>query len=143
MNGGAAGSPTYEADEVLARLRRLELRLDELDALAADYARQVPAGQAYDDVQAWVADFFAHHFVRPLGGEWRWCLRWQEHPEALSRLTALWRTWEVLRRDADLGMATWYRDYLDPQLATLLSSRGPFSLCSEERHALPGPLLTY
>ena len=73
-------------------------------------------------------------FARSVGGEIRWCNQWQEHPEALTRLEALWRSWEALRLDTALGVATWLTSYLDPQLATLFGRSGTFTQCTPARH---------
>ncbi len=133
----------YLLEELQARTARLELRVDELDALLpVPGADDVTAGASpgYADVVAWVAGFFAPTFARPVGGEARWCPRWTEHPEAVYRLEALWRTWEVARHDPRTGAALWLRDHLDPQLAVLLSSRGPFAQCTPLRHEVPAAL---
>lgn len=141
-------------EELAARLARIESRVDELDdsdltiqlapgdragsateaaVLAAQRAEE-KLEPAYLDVESWVTEHFAPMYARPLGGEFRWCPRWWEHAEAISRLEALWRSWETLRGDAGLGMATWYRDHLDSQLTILIGNRGPFALCSPDRH---------
>ena len=81
-------------------------------------------------------------FARPVGGEIRWCSHWAEHPEALTRLEALWRAWETLRLDPNLGIATWLTNYLDPQLVALTSRAGTFAQCTPDRHAGTAPLPT-
>ena len=104
------------------------------------------AGAAGDDegpepvylmVEDWVTDHFLPMFRRTLGGEYRWCGRWWRHGEAVSRLTALWHSWEVLRLQPGTGIATWYRDHLDHQLPILMGARGPFYQCSETAHREP------
>src|SRR5205823_343814 len=82
----------------------------------------------------WVTSHFLPMFRRPLGGEYRWCPQWWPHAEAITRLTALWHTWEALRLQPGTGMATWLRDHLDHQLPVLLGRTGPFSMCSEDDH---------
>jgi hypothetical protein len=89
----------------------------------------------YPDLDAWVRQFFVPTFHRPVGGEIRWCSRWPDHAEAITRLTALWRSWEAMRLDPNLGMATWLTSFLDPQLAVLLSRSGTFAQCTPDRHA--------
>ncbi|SCL25889.1 DUF4913 domain-containing protein [Micromonospora inyonensis] len=70
-----------------------------------------------------------------------WCPRWWAHPEALSRLYALWRAWEALRvNDPHTGMSVWWRDHLDPHLAVLTGDAGPFTRCGSDRHRDPEPL---
>ena len=55
-------------------------------------------------------------------------------PEARLRLEALWRSWEALRLDPALGIATWLTNYADPQLAALLHRSGTFARCTPDRH---------
>jgi len=56
-----------------------------------------PAPQpVYSSVERWVTSHFLPMFRRPLGGEYRWCAQWWRHAEAITRLTALWHTWEAL-----------------------------------------------
>jgi hypothetical protein len=91
----------------------------------------------YAAVEDWVTDYFVPMFRRTLGGEFRWCAKWWQHGEAISRLTSLWRVWEVLRLEPATGIATWYRDHLDHQLPILMGARGPFYQCSETVHREP------
>ena len=136
-------------DELEALLRRAVCDLEDLSAnqlsgysppqeLEPEATDDVPE-PVYSSVAAWVDGYFRMVFARSVGGEIRWCDRWQEHPEAVTRLEALWRSWEALRLDANLGMATWLTSFLDPQLAALLSRSGTFAQCGHERHTpLPG-----
>ena len=91
----------------------------------------------YHSVEDWVTCHFLPMFRRPLGGEYRWCTQWWRHAEAITRLTALWHSWEALRLQPGTGMATWLRDHLDHQLPVLLGRTGPFSMCSEDEHIDP------
>lgn len=59
-----------------------------------------------------------------------WCPKWWLHPEALSRLEALWRSWEHLRLDGQTGMSIWWRDHADVHMARLMSAEGPFQGCN-------------
>jgi hypothetical protein len=100
------------------------------------------SGQArpvYARLEDWVEQYFLPTYRRPVGGEIRWCAQWQDHAEAVTRLEALWRSWEALRLDANLGIATWLTTYLDPNLAVLLGRSGPFAPCTPDRHAGPAP----
>jgi hypothetical protein len=97
-----------------------------------------PAPQpVYGSVEEWVTSHFLPMFRRPLGGEFRWCAQWWQHAEAITRLTALWHSWEAMRLQAGTGMAAWLRDHLDHQLPVLLGRTGPFSMCSEDEHIEP------
>jgi hypothetical protein len=89
-----------------------------------------------------VTDGFAPVYCRPTSPTVRWCPRWWDHAEAIYRLEALWRTWELYRLEPRLGIASWLRDYLDPQLAALTSPTGPFAQCTDERHSPIKPLRT-
>jgi len=88
----------------------------------------------YPSLPAWVDDYFAPMYARPLNSVVRWCAQWWDHAEAISRLEALWRSWEAARLDVLRGMAVWYRDFLDPQLPVLLGAAGPFARCAPDRH---------
>ena len=89
-----------------------------------------------------VTEGFAPVYCRPTSPTVRWCPRWWDHAEAIYRLEALWRTWELYRLEPRLGIASWLRDYLDPQLAALTSPTGPFAQCTDERHSPLKPLRT-
>src|ERR1700733_3008384 len=83
-------------------------------------------------VEDWIDEYFLPMFIRPLGGEFRWCPQWWRHPEAVTRLTALWRAWEVCRLEPATGISDWFRDHLDPHLPILLGPRGPFFQCAPQ-----------
>ena len=89
------------------------------DAAAAASGTDVP-GPVYYALEDWLTGYFLPMFRRTLGGEYRWCHQWWQHGEAISRLTALWHAWEVLRLQPGTGIATWYRDHLDHQLPILM-----------------------
>jgi Domain of unknown function (DUF4913) len=90
-----------------------------LDVTAAAPGTDVPA-PVYYALEDWLTGYFLPMFRRTLGGEYRWCHQWWQHGEAISRLTALWHAWEVLRLQTGTGIATWYRDHLDHQLPILM-----------------------
>jgi hypothetical protein len=94
-------------------------------------------GPLYASVQDWVSRHFLPLYRRPLGGEYRWCAQWWRHAEAITRLTALWQSWEAMRLQPGTGMISWLRDCLDHQLPVLLGRGGPFAACSEDEHIDP------
>jgi hypothetical protein len=110
-------------------------------ASASAQSGELAAGPAYARLDVWVEQYFLPTFRRPIGGEIRWCTQWHQHAEAITRLEALWRSWETLRLDPNLGIVTWLTNYLDPLLAILISRAGPFAQCTPERHA-PAPRAT-
>ncbi|MFE5908702.1 DUF4913 domain-containing protein [Streptomyces wedmorensis] len=93
-------------------------------------------GQAYVEELAALARW-VHHLLLPVYGREittgrPWCQQWQEHPEAVARLHALWLAWQQLT-DAEAGLtgpATWHRDHLDPTLLQLRTPDGPFGACT-------------
>ena len=86
----------------------------------------------YPDVQQFVEGWLLPVYRRSVRGHDRvWCPCWWEHAEALSRLVALWRAWELLRLDAGTGMSVWWRDHADHHLTILLSADGPFKGCED------------
>ncbi|MFB0834271.1 DUF4913 domain-containing protein [Arthrobacter halodurans] len=91
------------------------------------------------------AEEFLHEQLLPLynrildSRNGKWCRQWFLHPEAVSRVEAVWRAWEHLRLDAATGMSVWWRDHADPHMSVLLSQKGPFYGCSADRHNTPEP----
>jgi hypothetical protein len=64
----------------------------------------------------------------------KWCMEWYFHPEAVSRVEALWRAWEHLRLDGATGMSVWWRDHADHHMRVLLDPQGPFYYCDKSGH---------
>ena len=85
----------------------------------------------YPSLDVWMEEHFGKLIHRNLNSSAvRWCPLWWRHPEAVSRLTALWRAWEHLRLDPALGLSTWWLHHADPHLAQLMRPDGPFERCS-------------
>jgi hypothetical protein len=93
----------------------------------------------YPTVSAFVEREFAPVFARRITPSFRWCAQWWRHPEALSRFTELWYSWETLRLNPPLGMGTWYEHHLDRHLPILTAGDGPFAGCSPAEHYAPDP----
>ena len=138
-----------DVEELAARVARLEtahqdveLVLETSGAPGAKGGTGNGAGTApdqefaYPNVEAWVGEWVVAVFARRRAGAGaiRWCPQWWAHPEAVVRLEGLWRAWEVLRRDPNLGMATWLRDHFDPQWRILTGDTGPFLGCEGDKH---------
>lgn len=131
-----------QVEDLTARVETLTREIADLGAAVSAGPRVVSPGfedLAYSSLESWVTEFFTPTFRRTFGGEFRWCPRWQDHPEAVLRLDALWRAHESLRSDGPLGMATWFTHFLDPQLAVLLGRGGPFGQCGTDRHTSGSP----
>jgi len=96
----------------------------------------------YGSLLEFVTEGFAPVYCRATSPTLRWCASWWDHAEAIYRLEALWRSWELYRLEPRLGIASWLRDYLDPQLNVLTSPTGPFAQCTDDRHSPAKPLRT-
>ncbi|MEU7377928.1 DUF4913 domain-containing protein [Streptomyces albidoflavus] len=93
-------------------------------------------GKAYVEelaaLTSWVHDLLLPVYGREITTGRPWCQQWQEHPEAVARLHALWLAWQQLT-DVEAGLtgpSTWHRDYLDPTLLQLRTPDGPFRACT-------------
>jgi hypothetical protein len=96
----------------------------------------------YGSVDEFVREFIVPTYRRKIGAggsAQRWIAAWWEHPEAVVRLTAIWRAWEALRLDPATGMSVWLRDHADYHLGVLFSDYGPFA-DSEENSKRGEPL---
>ena len=96
---------------------------------------QEPVEPFFGSLLEFVVEHFGPVYARNTSPTVRWCASWWDHAEAIYRLEALWRTWELYRLEPRLGIASWLRDYLDPQLRELTSPTGPFASCTEDRHS--------
>ncbi|WP_461165357.1 DUF4913 domain-containing protein [Arthrobacter sp. R4-81] len=84
----------------------------------------------YPNLVSFVQEHLSPSYRRSLSGTDRtWCPSWWKHEEAISRLEALWRSWEFLRLDGSTGMSIWWRDHADHHMGILLSADGPFKGC--------------
>ncbi len=113
-----------------------------LEAAAENVALAVLAGQprrplAYPNCAVWLVEYLLPNYVRKAGSH-VWCSSWFEHPEAITRVEGLWRSWETMRWDGGTGMSVWWRDYADVHMQILLSPDGPFFNCRID-HDLPEP----
>jgi hypothetical protein len=87
----------------------------------------------YPNVDEFVRGYLLPNWRRP-DRHPKWCAKWWEHAEAITRLESLWESWEHLRLEAGTGMATWWRDYADPHMAVLTDpDHGPFKKCDPEK----------
>jgi hypothetical protein len=109
-----------------------------LQLVAADGAGEPEAFlPCFGSLEDWVVSVFCPTYVRRSTPSFRWCGEWWRHPEAISRLEALWRSWEALRLDPLLGISSWYSGHLDHQLPILTGAAGPFADCEATQHFPP------
>ncbi|MGW7679569.1 DUF4913 domain-containing protein [Kribbella sp. NPDC054772] len=135
---GNGDRPSGRSDLTLSDLAAIQ---HAMDGLRQTSARPATTGvrPSFPDLEAWVHEFFVLTFGR--GPEQaRWCAMWWDHPEAVLRLSALWRTWETASLDPVYGIAGWIHDHLDPNLAVLFGAEGPFAQCADGQHVPPTTL---
>ncbi|MGX1976869.1 DUF4913 domain-containing protein [Streptomyces kronopolitis] len=97
---------------------------------------QDPPELVFSTVTAFVHDYLSPMIRRNLaGGQLTWCPAWWRHPEAVTRLTALWRSWENLRLDPAVGISMWFLHHCDPHLRVLMDpDTGPLTACQPGGH---------
>ncbi|WP_432246217.1 DUF4913 domain-containing protein (plasmid) [Arthrobacter sp. G.S.26] len=67
-------------------------------------------------------------YVRDVDGRAaKWCIEWYFHPDAVSRVEALWRAWEHLRLDGATGISVWFKDHADHHITPSSTHAGPFT----------------
>jgi hypothetical protein len=77
-------------------------------------------------------------YVRDVDGRAaKWCIEWYLHPEAVTRIEALWRAWEHFRLDGATGIRVWFKDHADHHMSMLRDPRGPFYKCDMQKHRDP------
>lgn len=109
---------------------------DVLDADTLGFADEAEGPvPVYGSVTEWVQQWLLV-IVRPRTGGTRtsWCHRWWEHTEAVSRLGALWASWEVTNAEGGSAPSTWWVHHFGPQWAVITAPDGPFSACSSTKH---------
>lgn len=112
---------------------------DPYDDLDDDHHTQEPAESiaptrptlVFGSVDEFVRMKLLPGYSRPVGPsnrqQRRWSARWWANAEVVSRLEALWRSWEHLRLDGATGSSVWWRDHLDYHMAILMAADGPFA----------------
>lgn len=59
-----------------------------------------------------------------------WCPRWWDHPEAVFRMELIRRAWQdAVAAEEGQALSDWMLHTVDPHMAVLTSSNGPFAKC--------------
>ena len=99
---------------------------------AAEHGEDSVTVTLFSSLEEWLQDWFLHTWQHRRVQSQTWCRQWWAHPEAISRLEAMWRAWEAARvQDGPAGMATWWRDVADYHMSQLLDNDGPFHACRD------------
>lgn len=107
-------------------------------AAAAGQGAEKEPELVYGSAKEFLHEQLLPTYVRSVTGKSaKWCIEWYYHPEAVSRVAALWRSWEHLRLDPATGMSVWWRDHADHHMGILLSPQGPFYNCDMNEHRDP------
>lgn len=133
-------APAHEHDQSPERAAKQQEAPERAAEPAAEEPKAAPT-MRYDNLGEFVTYFFAGTYARHIGtgnGSRTWCPWWWKHPEAIMRLDAIWRAWEHLRLQPDLGLSIWLIHHVDPHMAVLFSAQGPFKGCSQARGHNPG-----
>lgn len=84
----------------------------------------------YTDVAAFVTGWLAPRSERLPA----WCDSWWLHPLALTRLRALWQSWEVANAEGGAAMSKWLIYDYDHHITKLTTKGGPFYECHNGHH---------
>ena len=95
----------------------------------AEPARQVYFANVWDFVYRWLRHMYKRNTGPNLA---RWSPDWFRNAEVVSRLTEVWRVWEMARVAEGTSMASWWRDYCDPAMDRIMSPDGPFRGCGDK-----------
>ncbi|MEV4129620.1 DUF4913 domain-containing protein [Nocardia sp. NPDC049707] len=89
----------------------------------------------YRDVVEFVEDYLSLVYRRRVSdvSDLVWCPQWWMHAEAVVRLNALWRAWELYRLHPATGLSIWFLDHADTHMTRLIDQRGPFEYCGTEK----------
>lgn len=95
----------------------------------------------FKSVADWVENWLVVNYSRPLNdaAKYRWDPQWWRYSEVVIRLEAVWGSYESMRLEGGPGMVAWFRDYLDPMMAVILSPDGPFHAYKPHENDADGP----
>jgi hypothetical protein len=113
-----------------------EVDADLKDATAAQSHTEEDPTTFYGSADEWLRRYWLFTYRRRVSargsGTGRWKGDWWTVDEAVQRLEALWRSWEVARLDPGLGMSSWWLNHATPHMTALLAQDGPFAGATDE-----------
>lgn len=87
-----------------------------------------------DSLTDWVEDFLMPTYGAEVTTAAPWCEQWQEHPDVVAWLHALWLAY-LQHKDPEAGlsgMLVWHRDFLTHAIAAVRAPGGPLSACQTD-----------
>lgn len=88
----------------------------------------------FPSLPAWVREWLMPNWRHRLRiNETHWCALWWDHPEAITRLEAVWEAYEVMRLFDAPSLSVWIKDHLDAHMTALTAPTGPFIRCNAEQ----------
>ncbi|EPD27243.1 MULTISPECIES: DUF4913 domain-containing protein [Actinotignum] len=95
----------------------------------------------YTDEFEFFEKWLAPNYRRSITTGCVWCPLWWDHPEARTRVRAMWEAWEIYRFEKPVGgLAAWFTDVADPMMRVLLDPNAVFKGCTAMTHyARSGP----
>ncbi|MFE3456025.1 DUF4913 domain-containing protein [Nocardiopsis aegyptia] len=150
-NGANFAPITVDTDQGAERPPDPDPRADLQHLDSPHFPDSAAAEQAeLDKLRAWVNSYLVPVWVHSVGQEQPWCLRWDEHDDAVSALHALMRAFQgLINTEGDAGMvgpSIWITNHLTPIMNRLRDPRGPFRRCTRSatktEHHLPEPVPT-
>jgi hypothetical protein len=113
-----------------------EVDADLKDATAAQSHTEEEPTTFYGSADEWLRRYWLFTYRRRVSargsGTGRWKGDWWTVDEAVQRLEALWRSWEVARLDPGVGMSSWWLNHATPHMTALLAQDGPFAGATDE-----------
>lgn len=91
---------------------------------------RLPITAVPDGLPAWVDNVLLPTLTS--GGKGSvWCPEWQAHPDAVTRLAAIWDAWRHMLAEEDAALHSFLRDVLDHHMPLLVDAeRGAFRRCN-------------
>lgn len=113
-------------DAADAKVRQAEVAVAIAERDREEKENPVPR---FASVEAFVQFYVLPNWRHSRGRESHWCFQWWKHDEAVTRLEALWESYEVARREEKPAISAWLLNEFDRHMAALTSPAGTFAGC--------------
>lgn len=98
------------------------------DAASATSTSAAELKTKFVDVEEWFDQYFRFLYRRKIDARGRmWASEWWRSAEAIARLEAIWRAWEVARLEPGTGISLWFQQHADYHMEFLMDPKtSPF-----------------